>query len=87
LFEFKADENIYHHVKHLIEQLSSRIIKESESKPNGSVTNEQFADMLRKHLPMKTADDINELLAAANREQPNDEHIALVRLFSLVNHK
>ena len=61
------------------------MIKEGESKPNGSVTNDQFTEILKKNLPQKSATDISELVTAAEKEQPNEEKIALGKLFSVVN--
>ena len=60
------------------------MIKEGETKPNGSVTNDQFSEMLKKNLPDKTPQEIAELTAAAEKEQPNEEHISLAKLFSVV---
>ena len=60
------------------------MIKESETYPNGSVTNEIFTDLLKKYLPNKSATDILELVNAAEKEQPNEEQIALAKLFSVV---
>ncbi len=82
---FQADEDIYHHTKNLIEQLADRTIKESETYPNGSVTNEQFNNMLKKYLPNKSSSDISELVSAAEKEQPNEEQIGLAKLFSVVS--
>ncbi len=84
-FYFQADEDIYHHTKNLIEQVAERIIKESETYPNGSVTNEQFVNILKKHLPTKSSSDITELVSAAEKEQPNEEKIGLAKLFSVVS--
>ena len=71
-------------MKSLIEQLAERVIKEGESQPNGSVTTEQFSEMLKKHLPDKSASEIAELTNAAEKEQPNEEKISLAKLFSVV---
>ncbi|CAF2385844.1 unnamed protein product [Rotaria sp. Silwood2] len=79
----EADEDIYHYTKNLIEQLAERIIKESETYPNGSVTTEKFQNMLTKYLPNKSANDISELVAAAEKEQPHEEQISLAKLFSV----
>ncbi|CAF3703702.1 unnamed protein product [Adineta steineri] len=79
----EADEDIYHNTKNLIEQLGERVIKESETHPNGSVTMEQFDTMLKSFLPDKSANDIAELVTAAEKEQPNEEQIALAKLFSV----
>ncbi|CAF1209582.1 unnamed protein product [Adineta steineri] len=79
----EADEDIYHNTKNLIEQLGERVIKESETHPNGSVTMEQFDTMLKSFLPEKSANDIAELVTAAEKEQPNEEQIALAKLFSV----
>ncbi|CAF1536591.1 unnamed protein product [Adineta ricciae] len=79
----EADEAIYHTTKNLIEQLAERVIKESETHPNGSVTIEQFTEMLKKYLPDKPSSDIIELVAAAEKEQPSEEQIALAKLFSV----
>lgn len=61
------------------------MIKEGETKPNGSVTNDQFTEILKKNLPQKSVTDISELVAAAEKEQPNDNKISLEKLFSVVN--
>ena len=42
--------------------------------------------MLKKYLPDKPSSDITELVAAAEKEQPSEEQIALAKLFSVVNH-
>jgi len=60
------------------------VIKESETYPNSSVTNEQFTNMLKKYLPNKSSNDIAELVTAAEKEQPNEEKIGLAKLFSVV---
>jgi len=60
------------------------VIKESETYPNSSVTNEQFTNMLKKYLPNKSSNDIAELVSAAEKEQPNEEKIGLAKLFSVV---
>ena len=39
--------------------------------------------MLQKYLPNKSSSDISELVNAAEKEQPNDEQIALAKLFSV----
>ncbi|UJR36354.1 hypothetical protein I4U23_029080 [Adineta vaga] len=82
----EADEAIYHNTRNLIDQLAERVIKESETHPNGSVTIEQFTDMLKRYLPNKSASDITELVIAAEKEQPSEEQIALAKLFSVVNY-
>lgn len=79
------DENVYHQTKNLIEQLAERMIKEAESKPGGSVTNEQFAEMLKKNFPQKSSQEIADLISAAEKEQPNEERLALSKLFAVVN--
>ncbi|CAF3399761.1 unnamed protein product [Rotaria sp. Silwood1] len=79
----EADEDIYHYTKNLIEQLAERIIKESETYPNGSVTSEKFQHMLTKYLPNKSSTDISELVSAAEKEQPHEEQISLAKLFSV----
>ncbi len=61
------------------------MIKESETYPNASVTNEQFTTMLKKYLPQKSSTDIAELVSAAEKEQPNEEQIGLAKLFSVVS--
>lgn len=61
------------------------MIKESETYPNGSVTTEIFTNLLKKYLPNKSLTDISELVTAAEKEQPNEEQIALAKLFSVVN--
>lgn len=75
---------MYHHTKNLIEQLAERIIKEGENQPNGSVTSEQFNEMLKKNLPEKSPQEIAELTTAAEKEQPNEDKISLAKLFSVV---
>ncbi|CAF4059367.1 unnamed protein product [Rotaria magnacalcarata] len=79
----EADEDIYHYTKNLIEQLADRIIKESETHPNGTVTADAFHNMLTKYLPNKTPSDISELVAAAEKEQPNTEQLSVAKLFSV----
>lgn len=61
------------------------MVKESETYPNGSVTNEQFHNMLKKYLPHKSSSDLSELVNAAEKEQPNEEQIGLAKLFSVVS--
>jgi hypothetical protein len=61
------------------------VIKDSETYPNASVTNEQFTAILKKHLPNKSANDISDLVSAAEKEQPNEEQIGLAKLFSVVS--
>ena len=63
------------------------MIKESETHPNGSVTNEQFHNLLKKYLPNKSSNDLSELVNAAEKEQPNEEQIGLAKLFSVVSEK
>jgi hypothetical protein len=84
--DFEADEDIYHHTKNLIEQLAERFIKEGEIYPNGSVVHEQFNQILKKYLPNKSSNDINELTIAAEKEQGNEEKISLGKLFSVVSY-
>ncbi|CAF1133761.1 unnamed protein product [Rotaria sordida] len=79
----EADEDIYHYTKNLIEHLAERILKESETYPNGSVPSEKFHNMLTKYLPNKSSNDISELVAAAEKEQPNEEQISVAKLFSV----
>jgi hypothetical protein len=63
------------------------MIKESEIYPNGSVTNEQLNNILKKYLPNKSSSDISELVNAAEKEkeQQNEEQIGLAKLFSVVS--
>jgi len=63
------------------------VIKESETYPNGSVTPEIFTELLKKYLPNKPVTDVSELISAAEKEQPNEEQLALARLFSVVEKK
>ncbi|CAF3214446.1 unnamed protein product [Rotaria socialis] len=79
----EADEDIYHYTKNLIEQLADRIIKESETHPNGTVTADAFQNMLAKYLPHKTPSDISELVAATEKEQPNTDQLSVAKLFSV----
>jgi Ca2+-binding EF-hand superfamily protein len=81
----QTDEQVYHYTKQLIEQLADRVIKESENKANSSVTNDQFAEMLKKNLPLKPSNEIAELTDAADNEQPQNERISLAKLFAVVS--
>jgi hypothetical protein len=60
-------------------------MKESETYPNGLVTNEQFSNILKKYFPTKSSNDITELVHAANKEQPNEEKFSVAKLFSVVS--
>ncbi|CAF0871044.1 unnamed protein product [Didymodactylos carnosus] len=79
----QADEDIYHHTKQLIEQLSERIMKESEG-TKGVVSSQDLTSMLKKYLPNKPTSDISELITAAEKEQPTaDENIDVTKLFAV----
>lgn len=79
----QADENVYHHTKSLIEQLAERLIKDAAG-TDGNVTNDQLTEILTRNFPDKAGSEIAELVAAAGKEQANEEKIAVAKLFSVV---
>ncbi|KAI7802524.1 putative translin-associated factor X-interacting protein 1 [Triplophysa rosa] len=78
----KVDESLYHGQTQLMSHLL-KVVIQSDIKECGLLTVSEFSDALRKALPLKSDQAIQELLAAAHTElESNGERIAYQTLFT-----